>query len=120
MKLKARAQWRVAVYSLNSKLKKENKPQKPKMERQVEWKQIPVHVGRRHAHNQQKTQSLTHQTGRKQRRAVLYVPVSETEETLRKNNSKRAYQLAKDLTTEKEEKATTVQDRSGKCLTEER
>ena len=90
------------------------------MERQVEWKQIPVYVGRRHAHNQQKPQSLTHQTGRKQKRAVLYVPVSETEETLRKNNSKRAYQLAKDLTTEKEEKATTVQDRSGNCITEER
>ena len=120
MKLKAQARWRVAVYSLNSKLKKVNIPQNPKMERQVEWKQIPVHVGRQHAHNQQKPQSLTHQTGRKQGRAVLYVPVSETEETLRKNNSKRAYQLAKDLTTEKEEKATTVQDRSGNCITEER
>ena len=45
---------------------------------------------------------------------------SETEENLRKNNSKRAYQLAKDLTTVKQGKATTVQDRSGKCLTEER
>ena len=37
---------------------------------------------------------------------------SEIEENLRKNNSKRAYHLVKDL--------TTVQDRSGKCLTEER
>ena len=44
---------------------------------------------------------------------------SEIEENLRKNNSKRAYQLVKDLTTVKREKATTVQDRSGKCLTEE-
>ena len=41
-------------------------------------------------------------------------------ENLRKNNSKRAYQLVKDLTTVKQGKATTVQDRSGKCLTEER
>ena len=32
----------------------------------------------------------------------------------------RAYQLVKDLTTVKQGKATTVQDRSGKCLTEER
>ena len=40
---------------------------------------------------------------------------SETEENLRK----RAYQLVKDLTTVKQGKATTVQDRSGKCLTEE-
>ena len=45
---------------------------------------------------------------------------SETEENLRKNNSKKANQLVKDLTTVKQGKATTVQDRSGKCLTEER
>ena len=44
----------------------------------------------------------------------------EIEENLRKNNSKRAYQLEKNLTTLKQGKATTVQDRSGKCLTEER
>ena len=42
------------------------------------------------------------------------------EENPRKHNSKRAYQLVKDLTTVKQGKATTVQDRSGKCLTEER
>ena len=45
---------------------------------------------------------------------------SESEENMRKNNSKRAYQLVKDLTTGKQGKVTTVQDRSGKCLTEER
>ena len=45
---------------------------------------------------------------------------SDTEENKRKNNSKRVYQLVKDLTTVKQGKATTVQDRSGKCLTEER
>ena len=45
---------------------------------------------------------------------------SEIEENLRKNNSKRAYQLVKDLTTVKQGKATTVRDCSGKCLTEER
>ena len=33
---------------------------------------------------------------------------------------RRAYQLVKDLTTVKQGKVTTVQDRSGKCLTEER
>ena len=46
---------------------------------------------------------------------------SEIEESLRKNNSKRAYQLMKDLTTVKKGKATgtTVQDSSGKCLPEE-
>ena len=45
---------------------------------------------------------------------------SEIEENLRKNNSKRVYQLVKDLTTVKQAKATTVQDRSGKCFREER
>ena len=43
---------------------------------------------------------------------------SEIEENLRKNNSKRAYKLVKDLTTVKQGKVTTVQDHSGKCLTE--
>ena len=45
---------------------------------------------------------------------------SESEENLRNNNSKRAYQLVYYLTTVKQGKATTVQDRSGKCLTKER
>ena len=44
---------------------------------------------------------------------------SEIEKNLRKNNSKWAYQLVKDLTTVKQGKATTIQDHSGKCLTEE-
>ena len=44
---------------------------------------------------------------------------SETEDNLRQNSSKRVYQLVKDLTTVKQGKATTVQDSSGKCLTEE-
>ena len=44
---------------------------------------------------------------------------SDIEENLRKSNSKRAYQLVKNLTTVKQGKAT-IQDLSGKCLTEER
>ena len=45
---------------------------------------------------------------------------SQIEENLRKNNSKRTYQLVTDLTTVKQGKVTTVQDRQGKCLTEKR
>ena len=45
---------------------------------------------------------------------------SEIEENLGKNNSKRAYQLVKDLTTVKQRNANTAQDGSRKCLTEER
>ena len=44
----------------------------------------------------------------------------EIEKNLRKNKTKTAYQLVKDSTIVKQGKATTVQDRSGKCLTEER
>ena len=44
----------------------------------------------------------------------------EVEACLRKNNSKKAYQLVKDLTTEKQGKSTIIQDKSGKCLTENR
>ena len=42
------------------------------------------------------------------------------EENVRKKDSKRAYKLVKDLTTVKKGEATTVQDRSGNCLTEQR
>ena len=44
----------------------------------------------------------------------------ETETCLNKNNSKRAYQLVKDLTSEKQGRSSTIQDKSGKCLTEEK
>ena len=40
----------------------------------------------------------------------------EAEACLRKNNSKKGYQLVRDLTTEKQGKSTTIQDKSGKCL----
>ena len=44
----------------------------------------------------------------------------EIETCLNKNNSKRAYQLVKDLTSEKQGRYSTIQDKSGKCLTEEK
>ena len=42
------------------------------------------------------------------------------EEGLSKNNSKKAYQLVKDLTKEKQAKVNTIQDKNGICLTEEK
>ena len=44
----------------------------------------------------------------------------EIETWLNKNNSKRAYQLVKDPTSEKQGRSLTDQDKSGKCLTEEK
>ena len=42
----------------------------------------------------------------------------EIETCLNKNNSKRAYQLVKDLTSETQARSSTIQDKSGICLTE--
>ena len=42
----------------------------------------------------------------------------EIETCLNKTNSKRAYQLVKDLTSEKQGRSSTIQNKSGKCLTE--
>ena len=44
---------------------------------------------------------------------------TEIETSLNKSNSNRAYQLEKDLTSEKQGRSSTVQGRSGKCVTEE-
>ena len=44
----------------------------------------------------------------------------EIETFLNKNNSKRAYQLLKDLTSEKQGRSSTIPDKSGKCLPEEK
>ena len=44
----------------------------------------------------------------------------EIETCLNKNNSKRAYQLVKDLTSEKQGRSSIIQGKSGKCLTEEK
>ena len=46
------------------------------------------------------------------------VQCEEIETCLNINYSKRAYQLLKDLTLEKQGKSSTSQDKSGKCLTE--
>ena len=43
----------------------------------------------------------------------------EIETCLTKINNERAYQLVKDLTSYKQGSSSTIQDRSGKCLTEE-
>ena len=47
------------------------------------------------------------------------VQCEEIETCLNKISSKRAYQLVKDLTSEKPGRSSTIQDKSGKCLTEE-
>ena len=52
-------------------------------------------------------------------RTEMKMAKEEVKACLRKNNSKKAHQLVKDLTTEKHGKSTTIQDKSGKCLTEE-
>ena len=43
----------------------------------------------------------------------------ESDTCLNKSNSKKAYQLVKDITSEKQGRSSTIQDKSGKCLTKE-
>ena len=42
-----------------------------------------------------------------------------SKKTCRKNNSKKAYQLVKEMTSSKQGRTTAIQDKAGKCLTEE-
>ena len=42
-----------------------------------------------------------------------------SKKNLQKNNSKKAYQLVKELTSSKQGRTATIQDKAGKCLTEE-
>ncbi|XP_068250327.1 uncharacterized protein [Palaemon carinicauda] len=44
---------------------------------------------------------------------------TEIEEKLEKNNSRRAFQIVKDLTKPKPARVSTIQDKAGNCLTEE-
>ena len=44
----------------------------------------------------------------------------EIDDSLGKNNNKKAYQLVKDLTSSKQGRTTTIQDKNGKRLTEDR
>ena len=44
---------------------------------------------------------------------------SEIEDNLNKNNSKRTFEVLKDLTNEKKGRINTIQDKSGKCLMQE-
>ena len=44
----------------------------------------------------------------------------EIDDSLGKNNSKKAYQLVKDLTSSKQGRSTTIQDKNRKCLTEDK
>ena len=60
------------------------------------------------------------EANRRIQKAVKKAKEDEIETCLNKNNSKRAYQLVKDLTSEKQGRSSAIQDKSGKCLTEEK
>ena len=49
----------------------------------------------------------------------LHTQRKELDTCLNKNNSKEAYQLVKELTSERQGRATTIQNESGECFTEE-
>ena len=55
----------------------------------------------------------------KQRRHGLKNSAKVSKKTCRKYNSKKAYQLEKELTSSKQGRTTAIQDKAGKCLTKE-
>ena len=61
-----------------------------------------------------------HKAVKKAKEDWIGAQCEEIETCLNKNNSKRAYQLVKDLTSEKQGRSSTIQDKPGKCLTEEK
>ena len=56
---------------------------------------------------------------KKEKEDSIGIQCEEVKTCLNKYNSNRAYQLVKDLTSEKQGRSSTIKDRSGKCLTEE-
>ena len=68
---------------------------------------------------QKEQKNVGKQTGGFRRQDWIGTQCEEIKTCLNKNNRKRAYQLVKDLTSEKQVRSSTIQDKSGKCLTEE-
>ena len=58
-------------------------------------------------------------TAKKRKEVWIGIQFKETETCLNKNNGNTAYQLVKDLTSEKQGRSKTIQDKSRKCLIEE-
>jgi len=58
-----------------------------------------------------------HEKGK--RKNWIEAKFQEIEDNLKTNNSKKAYQLVKDLTCIKQRHTTTIQDKAGKCPTKE-
>ena len=56
---------------------------------------------------------------RKARETWIEDQCKDIENNLKKNNSRKAYQLVKDLTSVKQGRSSIIQDKGGKCLTEE-
>ena len=60
---------------------------------------------------------MIQETVKKAKEDWIGAQCEEIETSLNKNYSKRAYQVVKDLTSEKQGGSSAIQDKSGKCLT---
>ena len=69
--------------------------------------------------NNREANKRTQKAVKKAKEDWIGTQCAEIETCLNKNNSNRAYQLEKDLTSEKQGRSSTIQGRSGKCVTEE-
>ena len=83
--------------------------------RKLKCKKVEVEGGKKYrAINQQIKKSM-----KKAKENWIEGQCQEIDKNLKINNSKKAYQLVKELTSEKKVRTSTIQDKSGKCLTEE-
>ena len=56
---------------------------------------------------------------RKAKEVWIEQQCTEIEQCLKRNNTKKAYQVTKDLTTTRKGRPTSIQNKDGKCLTED-
>ena len=116
----------IAVNDAASKiLGKERRRKKPRVFKDVldlrdERRDLKKRYEAEGAKQYRKANRMVQKAVKKAKEDWIGAQCEETETCLNNNNSKRAYQLMKDLTSEKQARSSTIQDKSGKCLTEEK
>ena len=69
--------------------------------------------------NTQKANKMSHKAPKKTKEDWIDTQCKEIDACLNKNNNKKAYQLVKELASEKQGRSTTIHDKPAKCFTEE-
>ena len=86
------------------------------------WHQEVFEEKQEHHRRKSKTQGdqQLDQKNKEAKQTWIKEQCSDVEGYLANSNTKEAFQLVKDLTKEKHSKVSTIQDKDGNCLTEEK